>query len=199
MFEINSEESNPFLQFEAWIHEAASQMIPEWEAMALATASIDAHPSVRMVLYKGHASQNIFFYTNYDSRKAEDLDSNPFAAATFFWPSVGRQIRIEGRVERTSREQSENYFHSRPRDSQLASMASAQSSVISGRQELEQHFFALKKKYQNEEVIPCPKNWGGYKISPQRFEFWKAGDHRLHDRLCYLLTDKNWQRSWLSP
>jgi len=156
-------------------------------------------PSVRMVLLKGHDEKGFVFYTNYESRKGRELADMPWAALTFFWPEMERQIRIEGRVEPVSAEESDAYFHSRPIGSQLSASASHQSEVIAGREELEQRVAALSAQYHDQE-IPRPENWGGFRVIPDAIEFWQGRANRLHDRLRYrLLASGGWQIERLSP
>jgi len=192
-------DTNPFRQFAAWFDEARAASSIEPNAMALATVGADGRPSLRMVLLKGADERGFVFYTNYESRKGRELADTPWAALTFFWPEMERQIRIEGRVEPVSAEESDAYFHSRPVGSQLSASASHQSEVIAGREELEQRVAALSAQYQDQE-IPRPENWGGFRVIPDAIEFWQGRANRLHDRLRYrLLASGDWQIERLSP
>jgi pyridoxamine 5'-phosphate oxidase len=175
---------DPFRQFEKWFQEAEAAKIHEPNAAVLATASRDGSPSARMVLLKGLDGRGFVFYTNYDSRKARDLDANPRAAYVFPWVALERQVIIEGAVSKITREESEAYFHSRPRASQLAAWASPQSSILSSRQALDDAMKAVERKYSGVEA-PLPPNWGGFRIAPERVEFWQGRRSRLHDRLRY--------------
>ncbi|MBA2422965.1 MAG: pyridoxamine 5'-phosphate oxidase [Chitinophagales bacterium] len=190
---------DPILQFEAWFHEAIESQLPEPNAMTLATAGIDYKPSARMVLLKRIESQHFFFFTNYYSRKGKELLWNPYAALLFFWNELHRQVRIEGRVEKITSEQSDSYFHSRPKGSQLGAIASPQSEVIESRETLEEKFKAVANQLENFE-IPRPAHWGGYKVIPSSIEFWQGRANRMHDRILFTLIDKNnWAIERLAP
>ena len=191
--------ADPIRQFEAWF-DAAREVTPlEPNAMALATVGADGRPSLRMVLLKGIDERGFVFYTNYESRKGRELADTPWAALTFFWPEMERQIRIEGQVERVSDEESDTYFHSRPIGSQLSASASRQSEVIPGREPLEERVAELAARYQDQE-IPRPENWGGFRVIPDFIEFWQGRPSRLHDRLRYRLSaDGSWIIERLSP
>ena len=191
--------ADPIRQFEAWF-DAAREVTPlEPNAMALATVGADGRPSLRMVLLKGIDERGFVFYTNYESRKGRELADTPWAALTFFWPEMERQIRIEGQVERVSDEESDAYFHSRPIGSQLSASASRQSEVIPGREPLEERVAELAARYQDQE-IPRPENWGGFRVIPDFIEFWQGRPSRLHDRLRYRLSaDGSWIIERLSP
>ena len=192
-------DADPFRQFAVWFDEARAASPIEPNAMALATVGAEGRPSLRMVLLKGADERGFVFYTNYESRKGRELADTPWAALTFFWPEMERQIRIEGRVEPVSAEESDAYFHSRPVRSQLSASASRQSEVIAGREELEQRVAALSARYQDQE-IPRPENWGGFRVIPDAIEFWQGRASRLHDRLRYrLLASGDWQIERLSP
>jgi pyridoxamine 5'-phosphate oxidase len=166
--------------------------------MTLATADAAGRPSARMVLLKGFDERGFVFYTNYGSRKAGELDANPAAALVFWWPPLQRQVRVEGNVERVSREESEAYFRTRPLGSQLGAWASAQSQVIAGRAELERRLEELTARYGDGDV-PLPPFWGGYRIRPEVVEFWQNRPNRLHDRLRYRRTPTGWTIDRLSP
>ena len=193
----SSVEKNPFDQFSVWMNEALTLEILDATAMTVATVDADCHPSARVVLLKGYGPYGFVFYTNYESKKARDLAANPNAVLHFFWPELERQIIINGRVEKTSLEESENYFKSRPVDSQIGAWASNQSSKLPSRDSLEERFEEMKKKYGDN--VPLPPFWGGFRLIPDRFEFWQGRASRLHDRICYDLLDENWTISRLSP
>lgn len=189
---------DPFVQFERWFGEAVEHGVPQAEAMAVATATRDGRPSVRMVLLKEHGPEGFVFYTNYGSRKAEDLAANPSAALLLFWQPLGRQVRIEGSVERAPRELSERYHRSRPPRSQVAAAISRQSRPIGSRDELEATYSARLAEV-GEAGVPLPDEWGGYRVKPAAFEFWEHRDDRLHDRLRYELEPGGWRRFRLQP
>jgi pyridoxamine 5'-phosphate oxidase len=189
---------NPFVQFHHWFEEAMNAQLPEPNAMVLATASTDSKPSARVVLLKGFDERGFVFYTNYEGRKSVELTANPQAAVLFFWGELERQVRIEGTVERTSRQESEEYFRTRPLESRLSAWASKQSSVIPSRGYLEQKMSDLKSRYENLD-IPLPPNWGGFRLQPEDFEFWQGRENRLHDRVRYTLQGGVWQIERLSP
>jgi len=192
-------DSSPFKQFEIWFKqaEAAVPILPN--AMTLATATKDGTPSARVVLLKDFDESGFVFYTNYDSAKGKELDENPVAALCFYWSELGRQIRISGTVTRTSREESEAYFHTRPIDSQLGAWASDQSEVIAGRALLEAKMEEMSTKYK-DKIIPLPPYWGGYRVAPVVIEFWQNRSSRLHDRIRYRLVDRTrWVVERLAP
>ena len=190
--------SNPFTQFSVWMNEAIKSNLLDPNAMTLATASKEGIPSARTVLLKGFDERGFVFYTNYESTKAKDLDENPNAALLFLWIELERQVRISGEVEKVSQADSEEYFISRPRESQLGAWASKQSSVIASREVLERQFEEMKKRFENKE-IPLPPFWGSYRVIPKRIEFWQGRESRLHDRICYTLVDGKWKIERLSP
>jgi pyridoxamine 5'-phosphate oxidase len=166
--------------------------------MVLATASLDGKPSARVVLLKGFDDRGFVFFTNYEGRKSAELTANPQAAVLFFWGELERQVRIEGTVEKTTKQESEEYFKTRPLESRLSAWASKQSSVIPSRGYLEQKMSDLKGRFGHQEV-PLPAFWGGYRLQPQAFEFWQGRENRLHDRVRYLLQGGVWQIDRLSP
>jgi pyridoxamine 5'-phosphate oxidase len=175
---------DPFRQFEKWFGEAEAAKLPEPNAMVLATAARDGRPAARIVLLKGLDGRGFVFYTNYDSRKGRELESNPRATLLFPWTAMERQVTVEGSVVRVASEESETYFHSRPRPSQLAAWASPQSGALASRTVLEDSLKALEKKYAGREV-PLPPFWGGFRLTPDLVEFWQGRRSRLHDRLRY--------------
>lgn len=189
---------DPFRQFEKWFQEAEAAKLPEPNAMILATAARDGRPGARTVLLKGVDGRGFVFYTNYESRKGRDLDGNPRATLLFPWFPIERQVIVEGAVTRVAREESEAYFHSRPRLSQLAAWAAQQSAIISGRPVLEESMKALEKKYAGQEV-PLPPQWGGFRVSPETVEFWQGRRSRLHDRLRYRREKDGWVVERLAP
>ena len=192
-------DADPIRQFQAWFYAARAASPFEPNAMALATVGADGRPSVRMVLLKGLDERGFVFYSNYESRKGRELADTPWAALDFFWPEMERQVRVEGRVERVTAEESDSYFHSRPVGSQLSAAASRQSEVISGRDVLEQRVADLGQQYRDQE-IPRPEYWGGYRVVPDFIEFWQGRVNRLHDRLRYRLSaDGSWKIERLSP
>ncbi|MFP4623288.1 MAG: pyridoxamine 5'-phosphate oxidase [Gemmatimonadota bacterium] len=190
--------TDPLVLFGRWFGEARDAGIYLHEAMALATATDDGWPSVRQVLLKDYGPDGFVFYTNYDSRKSEDLESNPRAALLFHWATLHRQIRIEGTVERTSREASEAYHRSRPRGSRVAAWASEQSAELESRAALEQRFRERDAEFPGEDV-PLPPFWGGYRVRPERIEFWQGRANRMHDRILYRDSDEGWEVVRLSP
>lgn len=187
---------NPLVQFQRWFAEAAD--LPLAEAAALATASTDARPSVRMVLVKGWDANGFVFYSNYESRKGGELTANPHAALLFHWQSLGRQVRIEGSVQPIAAQESDGYFAARPRASQISAAASAQSRVVADRQELDDRVVELKRALGHEPVLRPPW-WGGYRLDPINFEFWQHRQDRLHDRIRYLRSASGWHRERLQP
>lgn len=190
--------ADPFAQFSHWFEHALAHDFIEPTAMALATADANGHPSLRMVLLKGHDARGFVFYSNYGSRKGMDLAANPHAALLWWWDKLQRQIRIEGTVEKLTRAESEAYFHSRPRGAQLSALASPQSRVVAGRGSLEGAVTRLSMQIGESEV-PLPENWGGYRLHAESFEFWQGRRDRLHDRLRYLRNSDGWQMDRLGP
>jgi pyridoxamine 5'-phosphate oxidase len=174
---------DPLRQFERWFGEARAAGQPLAEAMALATADPDARPSVRMVLLKGFDERGFVFYTGYESRKGRELAANPRAALCFYWHGLGRQVRIEGAVERVSRRESEEYFASRPLGSRLSATVSRQSEVVASRGQLEAQVEELRR--YGDEVVPLAPDWGGYRLRAEVYEFWQHREDRLHDRFRY--------------
>lgn len=189
--------ADPVAQFEQWFDAARRAGLPQPEAMALATCSVRG-PAVRFVLLKGVDERGFTFFTNYESDKGRDLEETGRAGLAFHWQSLGRQVRVAGRVERTSRQESAGYFQSRPRGSQLAAAASAQSRPVTSRAELEATYARLESELRGGPV-PLPEHWGGYRVRPQRVEFWEHRENRLHDRLLYTRTAEGWRRERLQP
>lgn len=189
---------DPIKQFQVWLDDAIAANLPLPEAMTLATATPDGRPSARMVLLKQVDEDGFVFFTNYNSAKAEQLDANPYAALVFYWARLDRQVRVEGSVVRTSAQESRDYFRTRPRESQIGALASAQSKVISGREVLEQRAQELEALYRDRE-IDCPEYWGGYRLKPERIEFWKSRIGRLHDRILYERVSDGWTITRLAP
>jgi pyridoxamine 5'-phosphate oxidase len=190
---------DPVRQFAAWFSEAGRAGVRMPEAAAVATASAEGTPSVRMVLVKRFDGDGFVFYTNYESRKGRELAANPRAALMFYWDVLGRQVRIGGPVQRTSREESVAYIRSRPRGSQISALASPQSQVVASRDALEQRVAALAATYPDADP-PLPEAWGGFRVVPEVFEFWQHRDDRLHDRLRYTpLGGGGWRLERLAP
>jgi pyridoxamine 5'-phosphate oxidase len=189
---------NPLALFKSWYRDAARAGEPLPETMALATATRHGLPSVRIVLHRGFVRGGFVFYTNYNSRKAADLFENPHAAAVFHWPLLERQVRVEGRVEKLARAESNRYFQSRPRESRLSAWASPQSAKISGRSFLEQEFELARARFA-KRPIPCPPFWGGFRIVADCIEFWQGQPYRLHDRVLYRRRGRNWTMFRLGP
>lgn len=191
---------DPFEQFAEWFQQALETEGVDANAMALATASADGEPAVRMVLLKGADRSGFTFFSNYESAKGRNLLENPRAALLFYWPRHHRQIRITGPVARLSAEESAAYFHSRPRGSQIGAIASRQSQVLPHRRALEERVAALERQYGEGDEIPLPGYWGGFRLTPERFEFWQGRPNRLHDRLRYRpAADDAWIIERLSP
>ena len=190
--------NDPFKQFSKWMEEVVKANILDPSAMILATADAESNPSVRVVLLKGFDNEGFTFFTNYESKKGRDIIQNPNASILFFWKEFERQVRIYGRVVKVSQKESEEYFHSRPYESQIAAWASNQSEVIPDRDFLEKRFNDVKEKYKEIEV-PLPQYWCGFKLIANSFEFWQGRENRLHDRLCYLKENAAWKIIRLAP
>jgi pyridoxamine 5'-phosphate oxidase len=190
--------NEPLRQFQEWFQEAEEAGVDVPEAMTLATASADGSPSARMVLLKGADADAFVFYTGFGSRKADELEENPRAALVFYWRPLGRQVRVEGTVERVSEAESAAYFATRPRGSQLAAWASEQSRPLANREALEDRFAELERAFEGKEV-PLPPHWGGFRLRPEAIEFWQHRENRLHDRTRYTRGREGWQSELLAP
>lgn len=189
--------ADPFEQFKIWFDEALEEDFVDSNSMTLSTATKDGKPSARIVLLKGIDDEGFIFYTNYESRKGIEIAENPDGFLSFYWPSLIRQVKIEGKLEKLTRKESEEYFHSRPYESQVAALVSPQSRPIS-RDGLEEEFHELLSKYRGKEV-PLPEFWGGYRLRPNCIEFWQGRPMRLHDRLIYTLEGNTWRIERLAP
>jgi pyridoxamine 5'-phosphate oxidase len=192
-------QSNPMLQFEQWMEDAIRFGMPEPNAMILATSTPEGKPSARCVLLKESNERGFVFFTNYLSRKGMELNANPFASLVFDWHEMERQIRIEGRVEKLSDEESDLYFHSRPVSSQIGTWVSPQSQIIEGRETLDNSFRQYEKKLIDYRPIPRPSHWGGFIVIPHLIEFWQGRPNRLHDRIAYYRNKEIWQMNRLAP
>ena len=197
-FDETTAKPNPYEQFESWLAEAIESDIFEPNAMVLATASKSGKPSARIVLLRGFEEEGFTFYTNYDSRKALEMEENPQASLLFYWAEIERQVRIEGTISRVGKDVSDDYFASRPRESQIGAWISPQSKVIESRAFLEQKFAELAEQWKKNQITR-PPNWGGYILRPDAFEFWQGRESRLHDRLFYKKTENGWEIERLAP
>jgi pyridoxamine 5'-phosphate oxidase len=191
-------DDNPIHQFARWFAEAQAAQVPEANAMIVATATPDGTPAARVVLLKGFDERGFVFYSNYDSAKGRDLDQNPRAALTFYWPQLERQVRVSGTVSQVSRDESRAYFDSRPLGSRIAASLSRQSEVVPDRAYLEREFARLIAEF-GEGPVPLPDFWGGYRVEPEWIEFWQGRPSRLHDRLRYQREGEEWVVVRLSP
>jgi pyridoxamine 5'-phosphate oxidase len=189
---------NPFIQFDVWYKEHLNSGIPIPDSVSLGTADSEGNASVRTVLLKAYDGDGFVFYTNYTSKKGVQLKSNPRAALLFYWPESGRQVRIEGITEKVSEKESQLYFNTRPRESQIGAWASDQSSVIPDRQYLLDKYEFLLNKFSNK-LVEKPPTWGGFRLIPSWFEFWQNGEFRLHDRLTYTRKKETWVIERLAP
>jgi pyridoxamine 5'-phosphate oxidase len=189
---------DPIVQFHEWFEKVIDADLHEPNAMILATVTADGKPSARTVLLKGYDERGFIFYTNYEGRKANEIEANPRCSILFYWGELERQVRIEGRASRLSGEESDAYFASRPRGSRLAAWASEQSSPVENRSVLEERVRALEDEYEGRE-IPRPPFWGGYRVEPNTIEFWQGRENRLHDRLVYRREDGAWRIERLQP
>ncbi|XP_050377273.1 pyridoxine/pyridoxamine 5'-phosphate oxidase 1, chloroplastic isoform X2 [Argentina anserina] len=190
-------DADPFDQFRKWFDDVVAAGLREPNAMALSTARKNGRPSSRMVLLKGFDKNGFVWYTNYESQKAQELFENPHASLLFYWDGLNRQVRVEGSVQKVSEEESDQYFHSRPRGSQIGAIVSKQSTIVPGRHVLYDQYKELEEKFSDGSIIPKPKNWGGYRLKPEMFEFWQGQKSRLHDRLRYSPREINGQRVWI--
>lgn len=193
----NTVNKNPFEQFSLWLEEAIEAQILDPNAMTLATSDAGGNPSARIVLLKGIDENGLTFFSNYGSSKSADIEENPKAAAVFFWKELERQLRVSGKVVKISREESEEYFKSRPYESKIGAWASKQSSVVPGRSYLEEKFGEAREKFPDE--VPLPEFWGGFRIIPSRFEFWQGRESRMHDRVVYEKSGESWKILRLAP
>lgn len=195
----NDAHADPIQQFMLWFDDALRSQLLDVNAMTLATASRSGEPSARIVLLKGADENGFVFYTNYESAKGRNLTDNPRACLLLFWAELERQVRITGAVTRTSIEESDEYFHQRPIESQISAAMSPQSRPVRDRSELETRYQEFAAKYQ-EQLVPRPANWGGYRVRPESIEFWQGRKSRLHDRLLYTrAADGSWSRARLAP
>lgn len=199
-FEIDDVLEDPMDQFKRWFEAAMNAKLPEPNAMTLATVSPEGQPSARIVLLKGFDKAGFVFFTNYSSRKGQEMTANPKVSLVFLWLELQRQVRIEGTVTKIAAEESTRYFQSRPKGSQIGAWASPQSAVIESRSVLKKKVAALEEKFAEEKVLPRPDNWGGYLVRPHLVEFWQGRANRLHDRIQYSLEDNgNWKLDRLAP
>jgi pyridoxamine 5'-phosphate oxidase len=191
--------ASPFDQFNVWLQESIQAQADEPTALVLSTVNNAGRPSARVVLLKDVSAEGFTFFTNYESRKGQELEQNPFASITFFWPVLERQVRIEGKVVKVDPAISDSYFHSRPKGSQIGAWASPQSKEIESRRVLEEADKKVTAQFADTELIPRPPHWGGYQLQPDRIEFWQGRPNRLHDRIVYELQAGNWQIKRLAP
>ncbi|HEY4654369.1 MAG TPA: pyridoxamine 5'-phosphate oxidase [Cyclobacteriaceae bacterium] len=190
---------DPLPHVKNWLDDAIHAEVMEPTAMHLATVNEAGRPTARIVLLKGLENGIFMFYTNYQSNKGKDLEKNPACALTFFWPELERQIRIEGIASRLSEAQSDLYFKSRPKGSQMGAWASPQSTPIASRQLLEERMGQIEKKYAGRDSLPRPRQWGGFGVEPFLIEFWQGRPNRLHDRICYIRNEEKWVAQRLAP
>ena len=197
-----SEESvseDPISQFQVWLEEALQAEVDEPTAMVLSTVNAAGRPSARVVLLKDVSPKGFSFFTNYDSRKGQEIKENPYVSVTFFWPALERQVRIEGKVVKVAPKVSDAYFQSRPRGSQIGAWASPQSKEVESREVLEEADKKLTEQYAAAEIVPRPPHWGGYQLQPQQVEFWQGRPNRLHDRIVYEQQESGWKIKRIAP
>lgn len=199
LFDMEHCTENPFDQFQIWFDQALKAELPEPNAMTLGTATKDGYPKARIVLLKECNVEGFIFFTNYESHKGLELEENPKAALVFNWLELFRQVRIEGMVEKIDQKQSELYFQSRPRGSQIGAWASPQSSIIASRYQIEEREKAMEDKFKGHEVLPLPPFWGGYIVKPIKVEFWQGRPNRLHDRIVFTKDHNGWSKVRLAP
>jgi pyridoxamine 5'-phosphate oxidase len=199
-FELNEETVNndPILQLTTWLNDAIENQKADPTAMVLSTIDREGNPESRVVLLKELKAEGLIFFTNYDSKKGQQITINPHVSVVFFWPELERQVRIKGKAEKISEADSESYFLSRPLDSQLGTWASPQSQVIESRQVLDNNYAHFKQHFENQKIAK-PPHWGGFLIRPVYFEFWQGRSNRLHDRLEYVPAEDSWQIRRLAP
>lgn len=191
-------DKNPLAQFDAWFKDAVKAEVHEPNAMVLSTVSSERKPSARVLLLRGFNEKGFVFYSNYNSRKGMEMEQNPYAAMTFYWQEIERQVRIEGKIEKQEEEKSTDYFNSRPRESKIGAWTSPQSKIIKSRSELDIKYAELTEKYKNGEVLR-PPFWGGYYLKPSSIEFWQGRPSRLHDRILYTFQNNDWKIERLAP
>ncbi len=196
--DITSETSEPFVLFNKWFNEALASECLEPNAFVLSTIK-NNRPRSRVVLLKGVENGDFIFYTNYDSDKGHEIDNTSFVSMNFWWAPLARQVRIEGKIKKVAESVSDDYFKKRPRGSQLGAIASPQSKIVKDRKELEEIFEKVSKKFEHEENIPRPKNWGGFAITPDYMEFWQGRANRLHDRVAFIQVNGEWKTNRLAP
>jgi len=196
--EVDDVLQDPITQFQKWFEEARQSELPEPNAMHLSTVTLEGKPAGRIVLLKGIENEQFIFYSNYQSQKGQELAHTPWAAITFFWVELERQVRIEGKVQQVDSEISTAYFHSRPRGSQIGAWVSPQSEVIPDRAFLENRQKELEARFEGEQV-PRPEHWGGFSVHAEKLEFWQGRPSRLHDRICYTRDQKGWRIKRLAP
>jgi len=194
----NDVDKDPILQFEKWFKEAVNAKVNEPNAMTVCTATKDGKPSARILLIRNFDENGFVFYTNYDSRKGLEIEENPYCSLLFFWPELERQVRIEGVLQKQSKEESDIYFQTRPRTSKLGAWSSPQSKVIASRKVLDEAYQKNSEKFTDENV-PRPEFWGGYLLRPNRIEFWQGRPSRLHDRIVYEKQNAGWNIARLAP